>query len=163
MYHENVILCHIIPCHQRNAIGYVNWNGVNNVCVPLCSLSISLQNLIIWCFGEVSMIGPVLNVSMICRSAEVSQRHRRLFGKLLLRHDSCWFFPVKQKRSLCLQGFPISSIHLCPLLGRNRANFKLQQAIAESWLVGRFVGDGIGWSFSRWIHTKNGGAKRLFK
>jgi len=25
------------------------------------------------------------------------------------------------------KGFPISSIHLCPLLGRNRANFKLQQ------------------------------------
>ncbi|CAE7840550.1 APP1, partial [Symbiodinium sp. CCMP2592] len=24
-------------------------------------------------------------------------------------------------------GFPVSSIHLCPLLGRDRANFKLRQ------------------------------------
>ena len=37
---------------------------------------------------------------------------------------NAFFLPVFDQR----EGFPVSSIHLCPLLGRNRANFKLRQA-----------------------------------
>lgn len=44
------------------------------------------------------------------------------------RVQTITFLSYQSSFALVSEGFPVSSIHLCPLLGRNRANFKLGQA-----------------------------------
>ena len=44
------------------------------------------------------------------------------------RVQTITFLSCQSSFALVSEGFPVSSIHLCPLLGRNRANFKLGQA-----------------------------------